>query len=194
MTAPLEGPLFDGPPETWPDRIVFISDGSGPPRWHVRDQEALIRALPPCAVVAADRATLTPVGLRIHAATIWLPEAELIEPDDEPDDAPQREGWHWSSGDALSLQTGGRRGMPGLHSLDGHGPDDEHALLAGRPVSVHRYSEVDEDGTECHRAVVGGFLDDLTTLHADVIADSPERRDLLLAALLTLRPSADGER
>jgi hypothetical protein len=42
--------------------------------------------------------------------------------------------------------------------------------------------------------VVGGFLDDLTTLHADVIADSPERRDLLLAALLTLRPSADGER
>ena len=83
---PFDGPLVDGPPETWPDRIVFICDGRGPPRWHVRDQEALIRALPPCAIVAADPATLTPVRLRIHAATIWLPEAELTEDADVPDD------------------------------------------------------------------------------------------------------------
>ncbi len=185
---PFDGPLFDGPPETWPDRIVFICDGSGPPRWHVRDQEALIRALPPCAVVAADPATLTPVRLRIHAATIWLPEAELTEDADVPDDGTYQ-GWWWPQGDALSLQLFGRSDLPGLRSLEGCGERASHALLAGRPMSVDRYAEVDDDGAELHRAVVGGFLDDLTTLHADVIADSPERRDLLLAALLTLRPA-----
>jgi hypothetical protein len=97
----------------------------------------------------ADRAVLTPVRLRIRAATIWLPEAELTESDDERDDEPhddeRREGWSWSSGDLLHLQTGGCPGLPRLRSLVGHGPDGEHALLAGRPVSVHRYTELEED-------------------------------------------------
>jgi hypothetical protein len=188
MTSP-----FDGPPDSWPDKIVFVSDGSAPPRWHVSDQEALARALPPCPVKPAAHAGLAPVRLRVYPATIWLPASGRSE-DTEVPDPESIEGWDWPSDDGLYLMIGTRRDLPRLRSLGYYGPDDCHALLAGRPVAVTRYAEPLENGEVCHRAVVGGYLDDRTTLHVDVIASTQERRDALVAALLTLTPDPGAPR
>jgi len=181
---------FDPPPEpasgAGADMIHYVSDGSGPPPWHVRDQEARILALPPCAAPPANRAGLTPVALGPYPATLWLPDPAAAEPMEVPDATWQ--GWDWPSGDSLTLSAHRMPGLPGLYALEGYAPGTCRAALAGRPVSVWRWSQEDADGTLHHRAVVGGFLDDATAFYAGVVAGSPEGRDALLAALLTLAP------
>jgi hypothetical protein len=189
MTTPLDSPFdlpFDAPPGGAPDVIHAIADGSGPPPYHVRDQEARILALPPCEVAPADRAALAPVAFHPYPATIWLPAPESTEPTEVPDATWQ--GWDWPTDDGLVIGAGRDEQLPGLYALEGYGPDARRAEIAGRPVSVWRYGSVGETGVRRHRAIVAGFLDDATRLHADIFARSPAARDALLAALLTLAP------
>jgi hypothetical protein len=182
-------PPLDEPSGRQPDRMVYITFGGGPPHWHVRDQEARIRALPPCPVLPADRADLEPVRLRPYAATLWLPDPRRAEPTEVPDET-TIQGWRWPSGDSLHLMTYGNPELPGLRAIEVYGSEACRALLAGRPVSVERRAEVTDRGTAFHLAVVSGFLDERTHVHVDVIAGTAERRDALLAALLTLTVDA----
>ena len=184
------------PPDDRPDVIVFTFDGSGPPPFHVRDQEALVAALPPCAVAPADRARLAPVAFGPYPATVWLPDAGAAEPADVPEGTCQ--GWEWLDGAFLSIMVHRHAGLPGLYALVGYAPDACRAELAGRPVAVTLAPpgspEPDGSGvTADHRAQVGGYLDDHTSVWADVAAPTAAGRDRLLAALFTLTPTPPPE-
>jgi hypothetical protein len=181
-------------PIDWDDVIAveLVADGSGPPPFHVRDQEARIAALPPCGVAPADRAGLTPVALAPYPATLWLPAPESAEPLDVPPDV---QAWEWPDGAQLHVMVTSTPELPGLFALVGYAPGACRAELAGRPVAVTLVPpgapEPDGSGvTDGYRAQVDGYLDDRASVWAEVDAPTAAARDRLLAALLTL--TADG--
>ena len=192
-------------PDDWADFewVNAVSDGSGPPPWHVRDQEARIRALTPCEVARADRAALAPARLATYPATIWLPAEARAEADEAGDRPPETDAagaggyvevdaWEWPNGDTLLLMITTSPGLPGLHALLGYAAEDRHALVGGRALRVRRYAWTSEAET-VHYAVVDGHLDDLHEIYGNVHAATPEARDALLALLLTLTPDAAPE-
>ncbi len=189
-------------PDGWEDHewIEAVSEG-GPPAFHVRDQDARIRALPPCEIVAAERSALLPVRLETHPATIWLPADARPEADTEDDDGPDAadgdarsyaevESWEWPDGDSLLVWISGSPDLPGLHALPGYGAEDRCADMGGRPVRVRRYAQPSDSGQVVHYALVDGHVDDRHALHACVRAATAEARDAILAVLLTLTPDA----
>jgi hypothetical protein len=191
--------FFEGPPESWPDKIVAIGARDDQPRWHVRDQESLIRALPPCPVAPADRDGLAPATLATYPATLWLPPgatpAEYEEDEDSAtgEEASPRplmllEGWDWPDGASLQLMIGTSPELPARYALSRYDAEDRRADLGGRPVRVRRYAQADDAGRLTHWAVVDGFLGDAHTVYAAVDAAAPSTRDAILAALLTWAP------
>ena len=173
------------PPE-WDDgyRVHAVDDGSGPPPYHVRDQERLHAARAPCELPPAARAALTPVRLTPYPATVWLPAPKTIEPEEVPD--ADWQGWHWPSGGHISLMVYRTPELPGLNALEGPGAGACRAIVGGRPMLVARRDPDDTGRT--FRAWVDGFLSDTTRLWACAGAESAAERDALLAALLTFTP------
>lgn len=190
-------------PDDWADVewVDAVSDGSGPAPWHVRDQQARIRELPPCEVAPAVRDALTPVRLETYPATIWLPAEARAQADDARDqppaaDAPvagshvEVDAWEWPNGDTLECMISTSPGLPGLHALTGYTAADRHAVVGGRPLRVRRHAYTFGEGATVYFAVVDGHLDDLHEVYGNVHATTPEARDALLAVLLTLTPDA----
>ncbi|GLC24918.1 hypothetical protein [Roseisolibacter agri] len=189
-------------PDGWEDHewIEAVSEG-GPPAFHVRDQDARIRALPPCEIAPAERPALVPVRLETYPATIWLPAAARPEADTEDDGGSDAangdtrayaevESWEWPDGGSLLVWISGSPELPGLHALPGYRPEDRCADIGGRPVCVRRYGRPSASGRADHYAVVDGHVDELHTLYARVLAATAEARDAMLAVLLTLTPDA----
>jgi hypothetical protein len=172
------------------DAVNAVTEGSGPPPFHIADQERLHAALPPCDVSAADRATLTAVRLRAFPATVWLPAPATAEPMELPElaDGTVWQGWEWPSGASLLLDLHPDAALPGLHFLEGALPGAQCAVVDGRPMRVDR-RDPDETGRD-FRAWMRGFLDAQAGVQARcsaaVAAPSAAERDALLAALLTL--------
>jgi hypothetical protein len=170
--------------------LSFVTTGGGPPPHHVRDQEHIIAALPPCSLAPAGHEGLTPVALDIYPSIVWLPAPEAAELAKVP---PGCVEWEWPDGASLLVMVARLPDYPGLHTLDRHADGACHAVLAGRPVAITRLAR-GAGADASHHAQVQGFLDDRTDLYAAVDAPSAERCDQLLAALLTLtaRSRPDG--
>jgi hypothetical protein len=167
------------------EMINTVQDGDGPPAYHVRDEEARIATIVPCALAPLVRAELTSVALGPYAATVWLPSLELAEAKEVPDATWQ--SWEWPSGESILLYAQRDPELPGVHALTLPNSSMCHVIVAGRPMRVRRFGPGDPawrgDG---HVAEVHGFLDDRTSFWAQLEAPTAERRDLLLAALCTL--------
>jgi hypothetical protein len=155
---------------------------------HRREQLLLDGALPPCEVAPADRATLREVMLAPIAGRLWLPEPEAGSAMDGPDGSWQ--GWEWPDGSWLLLMAYRDPQLPMLASLAPGGSSSRRAVVAGQQMHVRRC--VPGDGVyvgDGYAADVQGILGEQTRFWAQVVAPTVERRDALLAALLTMEVS-----
>ena len=173
------------------DLIQTVSDGSGPPPFHIRDQEARYAALPSHPVLPADRDALTPVPLATWPATVWLPGPEAATPMESS--GPEWQGWEWPSGASVLFILAEDDRLPGLWSLSIVGDGEWQARVAGRPMRVREAEHADPQLG--FSAWVEGFVDERTSLFAHANAPSAVERDALLAAVLTIEwmPGAKGE-
>lgn len=173
-----------------PDHILFVGTADRPAAHHVRDREALFAQLPPCPVVAADRAPLSPVTIVALAATVWLPDLGVSEPVEVPPavGSVHFEGWSWPTDASVVFDVDRDRALPALAMVGGVPPTAEGARIAGRPVAVERRDAGPD--APYYTAWVSGFLSDHARLGIEVTATTAVERDLLLAAVLTLEPMA----
>jgi hypothetical protein len=189
MRRPVAADHHPPPPDTW-DILVAESDGSGPPEYHVRDEVRVLAALAPCVVPPVADGVLSPVAFGPRSGTLWLPDAAAAEPDEVPDATWQ--GWTWPTGDSVALFASRDPWLPGLHTITRLDASLRRVTVAGRPMRLRRFGPGDPAyAGEGYAAEVHGYLDDATSFWAMINAGTPERRDLLLAALCTLRLDGD---
>lgn len=182
--APRPDAAGGGPPS---EVYRAVRDGSGPPPFRVADQERRIVALPACPLPTLGPGPARAVGLGPRAAALRLPDAGGASAGEVPDSTWR--AWEWPNGAALVLSASRRAGLPGLHALEGGGPDGCRLTVGGRPMAVSR--RADRGGRRVvYAAAVTGFLDDTTDFYAGVTAPSAGRRDSLLAAVGTLAAAA----
>ena len=152
---------------------------------HRREQLRFDAALPLCEVGPADRAMLREVALAPIAGRLWLPDPERGRAVDVPDGSWQ--GWEWPDESRLLLMAYRAPELPMLASLAPGGPSSRRAIVAGQLMHVRRC--VPDDGVyvgDGYAADVQGILGEQTRFWAQVVAPTLERRDALLAALLTV--------
>lgn len=167
-------------------QIVNVSSGDAPHRpHHVRDEQALIDALPPCELPSVSQAIATRVELATYRSAQWIPVLDATEVMEVPEPAWQH--WEWGPWESLLVHVYRDPHLPLLGNLSVREPRDCKLMVAGRAMRVRRYAPGDSGWAgEGFTGAVSGFLDESTSFWAQSVAPSESRRDALLGVVGTL--------
>ena len=149
---------------------------------HVREHEARIANLSPCALAPIDECEPTRATLAGFSFELRIPNLAAAEPIEAPDD--RWYGRQWAPGEFLLFHVDPN---PEFAVITPPGPTACRLDLAGRPMKLRRIAPGDLGwAANAYAAEVIGFLDDATHFWGQVVSPTETRRESLLAALATI--------
>jgi hypothetical protein len=168
------------------NEVYHASSGEAPHLpYHVRDELALIRLLPKCALATLDREAVTRVALATYPAALWLPTVEHAELMEGPE--PAWQGWQWGLWEYLVIYVSRDPGLPKLGQLTTDATSSCQLTVGDSPMRLRRLAPGHSQWRgEGFAGEISGFLDERTRFWAQSVAPTQVRRDELLAAVATL--------